>query len=54
MDDCEESFGPLLSLFFSLFLLITFLYTRDNKPPTIIAAIVLVRETFGESQVPPS
>lgn len=38
---------------FSSFLLITFLYARDNKPPTIIAAIVLVRETPEGSQVFP-
>lgn len=44
----EESFGPLMFPF-SSFLLITFLYARDNKPPTIIVAIVLVCETSEES-----
>jgi len=51
MDDCEENFGPPLVLFSSIFL-ITSLYARDNKPPTIIAAIVLVHETSGNPSSP--
>jgi len=38
--------------FFSSFLLITSLYARDNKLPTIIAAIVLVHETSGSPSSP--